>query len=242
MWGTGLAEGPARGRAAHLGATRTWQRDAGRTRAGALAMPGAGGTLRTSKVEITTKTLGQAPEAVPYGAGVSDRCGWMGRAVVPGGAHGAFLANCAATLCNCQGPVRVGGELGPAGGDPTVRFCQIAQLPYATVWRADVCLVGRAAGVAAGAVGAGTARRAARIAKHDKDPMERRPGGCLAGGAAGTAAATDVLGAGTTPGVMLPAQDGSGHGDGRALKIGGGPGIGEILQRPYGGRPATVKR
>jgi len=86
------------------------------------------------------------------------------------------------------------------------------------------------------------ARRAARIAKHDKDPMERRPGGCLAGGAAGTAAATDVLGAGTTPNVMSPAQDGPGHGDGRALKVGGGPGIGEILQRPYGGRPATVKQ
>ena len=38
MWGTGLAEGPARGRAAHLGATRTWQCAAGRTRAGALAL------------------------------------------------------------------------------------------------------------------------------------------------------------------------------------------------------------
>jgi hypothetical protein len=88
------------------------------------------------------------------------------------------------------------------------------------------------------------ARRAARIEKRDKDPMRRRLGACLG---TGIAAAMDVMGSGTAPGAMLPGQqDGPGHGDGRTLVVGGGeaggePGIGEIVQRPYGaGRGAGM--
>jgi hypothetical protein len=86
------------------------------------------------------------------------------------------------------------------------------------------------------------ARRTARIEKHDKDPMDRRPGACLG---TGIAAAMDVPGAGTAPGAMVPGQqDGPGHGDGRTLEVGGGeagggPGIGEIVQRPYGPGPGA---
>ena len=75
------------------------------------------------------------------------------------------------------------------------------------------------------------ARRAARIEKHDKDPMRRRLGACLG---TGIAAAMDVPGQ----------QDGPGHGDGRTLEVGGGeagrgPGIGEIVQRPDGPGPGA---
>ena len=107
------------------------------------------------------------------------------------------------------------------------------------------------------------ARRAARTAEPDKDPMERRPGGCLGGRAAGIAAATGVVGA-AAAGVRLPGQghgpkrgdqpgqgntpgrdcglgleDAPAPGGGRTpevgrAEVGGGPGSGEFLQRPHG--------
>jgi hypothetical protein len=88
------------------------------------------------------------------------------------------------------------------------------------------------------------ARRAARMGKHDKDPMERLPGAGLGARAARIAAATEAGGAGgagTAAGVVS-ARQGSGPGDGRTVQAGrgaagGGHGIGEIVQRPCGSDP-----
>jgi hypothetical protein len=85
-----------------------------------------------------------------------------------------------------------------------------------------------------GAVAAGGA---ARMGKHDKDPMpmERLPGAGLGARAAGVAAATEAGGAGTAAGVVS-ARQGSGPGDGRTVEVGRAAPVAKP-HAPVGARP-----
>jgi hypothetical protein len=81
------------------------------------------------------------------------------------------------------------------------------------------------------------ARRAARMGKHDKDPMpmERLPGTGLGARAAGIAAATEAGGAGTAAGVASARQV-SGPGDGRTVEVGRAAPVAKP-HAPVGARP-----
>ena len=120
---------------------------------------------------------------LPY-ATVRDRCGWMGSAVMPVDAPRCVFDKSRSYPMQPSGDRCRWVGRGHAGGGPTVRFRQIAQLPCATVWRpmqAGECRVRSVVNLRQG----GTLRTRMRSAEHRQDTMKGRPPGACPGGETG---------------------------------------------------------